>query len=195
MARIAHNLVDRIGQRFGRLVVVARHGSRGTAATWACACDCGNTKVVTSNALRGRYTQSCGCSRRTGPNSRPTYTCRLPPGEAARAGLLMDYRSSAAKRGLSWTISDEEFFALTRSDCAYCGVSPYRTRRVSRNGSYSFNGVDRVNNGSGYETGNVVPCCSVCNHAKRDMTRDAFMAWIARLICHHTDLPTVEAAQ
>ena len=45
------------GDRFGRLVVTARHGDKAT-----CACDCGAVKVVRSSDLGD--TKSCGCWRR-----------------------------------------------------------------------------------------------------------------------------------
>lgn len=60
------NFIDLSGQRFGRLSVINRapdHFTKsGTRITmWNCACDCGNTKVITANALRRGVTISCGC--------------------------------------------------------------------------------------------------------------------------------------
>ena len=56
------NLVDRIGQRYGRLVVVGR-GDRDKqgSARWLCQCDCGGTSIVQSRHLRSGDTTSCGC--------------------------------------------------------------------------------------------------------------------------------------
>lgn len=54
-------LVDRTGQRYGRLVVLSRHGSRQNKAEWLCACDCGRQTLVLSNALHSGNTRSCGC--------------------------------------------------------------------------------------------------------------------------------------
>lgn len=61
--------VDLIGKRFGRLVVISDNGicrnkSGKTYRTWLCQCDCGNTKIVSSNALQRCNTMSCGCYRR-----------------------------------------------------------------------------------------------------------------------------------
>lgn len=52
---------DIIGQRFGRLLVVERHGTRGSAATWLCVCDCGVRRIVFGFSLRSGATRSCGC--------------------------------------------------------------------------------------------------------------------------------------
>lgn len=55
---------DLTGKRFGRLVVLSRHGYGGLAITWECLCDCGSKTVVLGNSLLRGKTQSCGCIRR-----------------------------------------------------------------------------------------------------------------------------------
>jgi hypothetical protein len=56
------NLIDRTGQRFGRLLVLRRAGLTGTESTWDCACDCGGMAIdVRSSNLRSGNTRSCGC--------------------------------------------------------------------------------------------------------------------------------------
>lgn len=49
------------GQKFGRLVVLSRAGSRTGRVTWSCRCDCGAHIEVVSNALTSGHTKSCGC--------------------------------------------------------------------------------------------------------------------------------------
>ena len=58
--------VDRIGQKFGRLTVVARAPGRtaGGHAIWICNCECGTRgHAINSNNLK---TKSCGCLRGQG---------------------------------------------------------------------------------------------------------------------------------
>jgi hypothetical protein len=50
------------GELFGNLRVVGRAGRRGKNREWICACACGGTIVVTTNALRMGRVRSCGCS-------------------------------------------------------------------------------------------------------------------------------------
>lgn len=54
-----------IGQTFYKLTVVSRApataGNRG--ARWNCQCECGNTTVSRSDALKNGRTKSCGCHR------------------------------------------------------------------------------------------------------------------------------------
>ena len=56
--------VDLTGERFGRLTVVRRVGSRHGKALWACDCDCGTRgHETTQNQLQRGHAQSCGCFR------------------------------------------------------------------------------------------------------------------------------------
>lgn len=53
------------GKRFGRLVVICRHGtSKDHHITWLCICDCGREKIVISPLLKKNATKSCGCLAR-----------------------------------------------------------------------------------------------------------------------------------
>lgn len=58
---------DLIGQRFGRLTVIARDTSKhnDTRAYWICRCDCGNVGSHASYYLRTGQAQSCGCYSRS----------------------------------------------------------------------------------------------------------------------------------
>jgi hypothetical protein len=53
--------VDEVGNRYGKLVVVARGEKSRQGATWRCLCDCGNTSTVLGGHLRSGGTFSCGC--------------------------------------------------------------------------------------------------------------------------------------
>jgi len=53
-----------VGQRFGRLTVIAQHSIKGKpGAFWQCICDCGkaSSKYIGTNRLIQGKTQSCGC--------------------------------------------------------------------------------------------------------------------------------------
>src|SRR6266576_5619613 len=51
-----------VGQHFGRLTVLRFAGIANVGhSQWACVCDCGTEKVVASNNLKMKTTQSCGC--------------------------------------------------------------------------------------------------------------------------------------
>lgn len=56
-------VIDRTGQRFGRLTVVALCEKIGRHTAFLCKCDCGNEIKVRSNCLQRGDTKSCGCIR------------------------------------------------------------------------------------------------------------------------------------
>lgn len=79
-------------------------------------------------------------------------------------------KSEAKRRGLVCSITREEYVAIAGDDaisvgCDYCGGPLPKTS----------GGLDRKDSSLGYELGNVVPCCEMCNVAKSDhFTYDEF---------------------
>lgn len=56
--------IDLTGERFGRLTVKEYAGVISGRTHWFCECECGNEIITSSNSLRRRRTQSCGCIRK-----------------------------------------------------------------------------------------------------------------------------------
>jgi hypothetical protein len=65
--KIAHNRIDLVGQKFGKLLVTAAAPSIKSGKTWracwTCHCDCGNTCVTRGERLKNGQITTCGCSR------------------------------------------------------------------------------------------------------------------------------------
>ncbi len=60
-----------VGDRFARLVVVARSAERRYGELlWECQCDCGNTVNVVAHSLKRGATKSCGCWRQEANTAR-----------------------------------------------------------------------------------------------------------------------------
>lgn len=55
---------DLTGKRFGRLTVIGVEDNGKRKTYYACQCDCGNVKVVRSDALLSGCTVSCGCKKK-----------------------------------------------------------------------------------------------------------------------------------
>lgn len=53
--------INLLGQRFGKLTVIAPAENYKGRTAWQCQCDCGNFITVTTKLLRNGTTQSCGC--------------------------------------------------------------------------------------------------------------------------------------
>ena len=55
-------LVDIVGNRYGRLVVIGYEGKGNSRHhKWKCQCDCGNIVIVQGLNLKNGHTKSCGC--------------------------------------------------------------------------------------------------------------------------------------
>jgi 5-methylcytosine-specific restriction endonuclease McrA len=107
----------------------------------------------------------------------------LPLGISARNAVLGRYKKEARDRKYTWELTNEEFYNITKSNCYYCGIKPLGEAH-SRNGSFIYNGIDRVNNLIGYVLSNVVACCKDCNLAKYKKITDQFLEYINRVYNH-----------
>jgi len=148
-------------------------------------CVCGKKKTIRAIHVFYGNTKSCNCLRWN----------RLGDGESAFNSLLWEYKYHAKARGLSFELAKEDFRVLTKQCCKYCGVGPkqeaIRNWRKSKSTPYLYNGIDRVDNAQGYTLENCVTCCKVCNIAKRALSLEQFMEWVARLVKFHNLKETV----
>jgi hypothetical protein len=168
------------GKKFSRLLVL-KDFIKGGRSFAKCKCDCGNESEVRSSQLTSGSTKSCGCLR----NELTSKRMALPEGEASFNHLFGAYKRGAANRGYEFSLNKELFRKLTKSDCHYCGEIPFRTHTgKGAYTSYIYNGIDRQNNAVGYTEENSVPCCKVCNFAKRDLSLDDFFKWVLKTSKH-----------
>ena len=97
------------------------------------------------------------------------------------AGRYREIKASTEQRGISFALTREEVIVFWEQPCHYCG------------GAFSGLGLDRVDNDRGYEPGNVVPCCGLCNTWKVDMSEAGFKGHLTRVYQHfvlgHRQLP------
>lgn len=144
-----------------------------------CICSCGKRKqVLADNLIRG-VSNGCGHDRPAGVKPR-----RFTRMERVVRDLFSVNRSAAKKRGYSWSLTVDDCSRIFLSPCFYCGAKPSKAYVLKDGRRGCYNGIDRVNNDVGYEPGNVVPCCSPCNYAKRTMPFRSWRAWVRRLADH-----------
>jgi len=107
----------------------------------------------------------------------------LPLGVASMRELIIDYKRNSKKRGYSYELTNEQFEEITQKNCYYCGAKPNNIHKTRRhyNGDYIYNGLDRIDNSKGYTIDNIVPCCKICNFAKRNLTSQEFRNWIKKV--------------
>lgn len=179
--------INMLGLRFGKLKVIARADMATNGKTqWECRCDCGNTVVVMSNNLKSK-TRSCGCLLKDSRKRTKMLAVKNSKFTIVKA-LIRNYKRSATLRNFSWDISDNFTEILIFSNCHYCGSPPckqgkiFNTKtKVWRDTDIYTNGIDRVNNDLGYTKINCVPCCTICNYAKRDMSYEDFIRYLHRI--------------
>lgn len=149
---------------------------------WLCKCNCGTERAVNIRNLHKGKSVSCGCYNRE-VVTHGSHHFRKPVGESSKRQLFCAYRTGAKNRNLLFEITFEEFGDLTSSDCHYCGIPPKQINKIKKlNGNYIYNGIDRADSSKGYVKDNCVPCCKLCNYAKRDVPLEDFLTWINRVI-------------
>ena len=102
-----------------------------------------------------------------------------------RNHALRQCKRAARERNYEWLLTDEQAFALFVLPCHYCGaIATNHSTHPDANGSFRYNGIDRVDNSQGYTPENCVACCKHCNVAKRSMTVLEFRMWITQVYNH-----------
>lgn len=154
-------LIDLTGQRFGRLVVVARAPSENRRTRWHCLCDCGTEKTVRMQSLTTRnpkaQTRSCGCLHRD-------ITSRKDAASRDPAHLMLwDAKKRAKAKGVSFSITADD--TLIPEKCPLLGIPLARSAGFR---SASSPSLDRVRPELGYVPGNVWVISYRANMIKND---------------------------
>jgi len=98
---------------------------------------------------------------------------------SSKRRLFRRYNHDAKNRNLKFNLTFEKFINLVLSNCYYCGSSPSNIVETKKgNGSFVYNGIDRLDNNKGYTNKNCVTCCKICNHAKARLSQQEFVNWL-----------------
>lgn len=170
-----NKIINIIGNRYGRLTVIKIIDD----GQCKCLCDCGKEIIVDRGNLKNRHTKSCGCLS----------IYRHPKEDVGLRKLFYRYRYRAKRiYKKEFTLTLDEFKDLTSQSCHYCGSSPNKTMMSkSDNSKYLYNGLDRINSKVGYVSGNVLPCCIVCNRMKLNLGYDNFKIHIQNIYSYWAD--------
>jgi len=145
---------------------------------WKFRCDCGKEEIYPVGRVVIGSRKSCGCknaeSRKQNGINR-----RLEFGLSAKKNLLSSYICSAKARKIEFNLTESEFYWLTQQKCTYCYSGLLgESKTYTNNGSYFYNGIDRVDSNKGYIFENCVPCCKFCNMAKQSYPVEEFLKWL-----------------
>jgi hypothetical protein len=182
------NLVE-IGQKFNRLtitdIILKDDQDRHKVA---CICDCGEVCIRNMRAVYRNQSKSCGCLLKEwhdSPQGKENQKrsskigaekMKLPAGISSFNKIFTVYKSGAKKRNLKFELTENQFKKLIDSNCFYCNICPQQKNfDKKRNGNYTYNGIDRVDNKKGYLIDNCVSCCGKCNEMKMGETQEFFL--------------------
>ena len=85
-------------------------------------------------------------------------------------------RDQAKKKGYVWELCEEDAKSMMVSECMYCGYLDLDT---------TVNGIDRMNNTTGYTPDNCVGCCGVCNFMKLSLDAQTFIERCQQISKNH----------
>lgn len=176
------------GDFFGKLEVISDKFSVKTKSSSRCyykvKCSCGKIFDTSGTSLRAKNKKSC-------------VTCAMQKREQNKLFISQEqqlYNKYIILRSktinLDYDISMEEFLKTIKSDCFYCDSEPvdsvlFSKRKYVNNKPFKVNGIDRVDSNKGYITGNIVPCCTVCNVMKMDLSLKDFFDRINKIYNKH----------
>lgn len=190
---------DLTGQKFNSLTVLKRCTEFVSKRNvyWVVQCDCGVVKNVRGVELVNGTTKSCGCLKITYLKLRDArkYEPRIATAMKIFKGKTKDHAYSDGN------LSFEEWLDLTQKPCYYCKSEPSRARNIFKaaqkwgkrgvsqkavdQGTFIYNGLDRIDSTKPHNKNNVVPCCWSCNSAKMAMTADEFKEWLKKISSNH----------
>ena len=167
-----------VGTKAGRLTVIRLdHTDHRYRRYYLFRCECGQKKVIHGAAVMSGNTRSCGCLAKEA-----RVATKLPNNQGVINQIILGYKRHARDRKLAWNLSIQNIRVLIAKNCAYCGEPPSNIK-ITKNykEGFVYSGIDRVNPKRGYFTDNVVPCCSLCNRAKNNLSLEQFKEWVVKL--------------
>lgn len=177
------------GDKINRLTTISYENGH-----WLCVCECGkNSKVLTSNLTSGN-SKSCGCLK----NEIKSQELREQIGNTLRqfepriASARRVWKSYGYNGDENCTLTFNKFYELSQMNCSYCGIAPSNeyncflrkkdtSEKAKREGSFAYNGMDRIDSSLSHTDDNCISCCAICNRAKNDRTLAEFYDYINRL--------------
>ena len=189
---------DLTGKKFGRLLVIsqapsiARKNSNRKQiwnCAWNCLCDCGNTRIATTDKLNRGNIQSCGCLALENSKN-PVMLSKLhesnreyhPRIASARRVLERYVRQDNGQCNIEF----DEFYSISQMNCTYCGIEPSNKFNAfydqpdnsysKLEGTFCYSGLDRIDSSFPHISGNCVASCLICNVAKSDYTTKEFLS-------------------
>lgn len=197
--RADQQLQKLLNVKFGRLTIleITNEYTSSKKRLVKCQCDCGNFITSILENIKNGHTKSCGCLRKElmRENIKTANAAQIKSGriKEPRIGSALRVFTNRYKDG---DLTFDDFYILSQKSCFYCGSKPnniynnykpgttYLESRI-KNGTFIYNGLDRIDSSIGHTKLNVVPCCKICNTMKMDMTSEDFFEKIKCIYNKH----------
>lgn len=169
--------LDLTNRKFGMLVAIenlGRKSPRSRAHLWRCKCECGNEKIVDTQALRSGNTSSCGCFRARKGVGRTNWR----GGKFLSGSFWSSLTCGAGNRSLEIGVTPEEVEQLL-FDCDFkCVLSGMNL--IDDDGKF-VGSLDRIDNMLGYVAGNIQWLHKDVNKMKWAFSQDYFITMCNRI--------------
>lgn len=165
--------VDLTGKVFGKLKVISVAGvNKHSHRTWNCLCECGNSRIISTNQLNSGKHKSCGCFGVKSGNRRGKDVYNFCGYEDISGTKWGTIKFGATVRNLVFEI-DKEFiwnlFEKQNRKCALSGLDiSYKENTAS---------VDRIDNSIGYTKENVWLVHKKINIMRMALSVDEFISF------------------
>ena len=185
-----------VGKQFTRLTVLSavdpvidKHGKARTA--YLCQCSCGTILTITRHALQNKNgIKSCGCLNNENRSKLGLSKRKSPPHISTAKQIFLNRYSDG-------DLTLDDFLKISQQNCYYCDCLPsaqynrfahrkgYKVSDYAvKEGTFKYNGLDRIDSALPHNLENVVPCCVICNRAKSNTSQFDFKEWIGKVFRH-----------
>jgi hypothetical protein len=183
-----------IGKKFGKLTVIEVTKTQ-KYYKYKCVCECGKQRIINSFSVLDGSSKSCGCYQYINQN-RTKVRSDIKHGinSSSVNYVFSTYKRNARLRNLDFNLTKEQFYLISTKNCIYCGCAPTKASGYSgkkNSPKFIYNGIDRKDNKKGYCIENSVPCCTICNRAKGDLTEEQWKDWIERFKLYNSKKTTI----
>jgi len=175
-------LINLIGQRFGRLIVIRRGSNHTKNVRWICQCTCGKQVEVMAFTLKNSKSQSCGCAKSVVLEN-PRYTGHGP----ISGSFWRTIQKNAMRRGIRFEITIQEalnLFYLQNRQCALSGVDLHFSPNARSRVRWQTASLDRIDSNLGYCWGNIQWIHKDLQQMKMEWTQTEFITWCQRIADH-----------
>ena len=168
-----------IGQRFGKITVVAETRSHRNRKAWVGRCDCGTEHVYETGTLtRANGVRSCGCSWKSAEASIRTTQAKTKHGHAKHRKVTKEYRAWSGMKRRCLNPSAPYFHAYGGRGISVCQrwLDSFEAFLEDMGTAGPGNSLERIDVNGNYEPGNCkwIPVEKQCLNTRRTRLVTAF---------------------